>query len=75
MKKTLLIQNTKITFSFTDLPNCLKCPGQAWSLRGWKKCRQRTESFLKWDNPFAISLLVVRDRTFVAIFHICHLPE
>ncbi|XP_056446953.1 G-protein coupled receptor family C group 6 member A-like isoform X2 [Gadus chalcogrammus] len=59
--------------SFTndsDLPNCLKCPGETWSLRGEKKCYQRTESFLKWDDPFAISLLVVTGIGLLLLFSI-----
>ncbi|XP_056152317.1 G-protein coupled receptor family C group 6 member A-like [Lampris incognitus] len=43
----------------SNLPNCLKCPNGTWSLRGWSKCRQQTEVYFNWNDPFAISLLVV----------------
>ncbi|CAL8285741.1 unnamed protein product [Lota lota] len=54
----------------SDLPNCLKCPGDTWSLRGWKICHQRNESFLKWDDPFVISLLVVTGIGLLLLFSI-----
>ncbi|XP_071378745.1 G-protein coupled receptor family C group 6 member A-like [Centroberyx affinis] len=43
----------------SNLQNCLICPNGTWSLRGWSECQPRTETYFRWNEPFAISLLVV----------------
>ncbi|KAJ3594742.1 hypothetical protein NHX12_004049 [Muraenolepis orangiensis] len=55
----------------SDRSNCRTCPNGTWSLRGWKKCQQRTEGFFTWDDPFAISLLVVTGIGLILLFSIC----
>lgn len=55
---------------FTDLQSCLECPNGTWSLRGWIKCRQRTEAYLRWNDPFAIALLVFTGIGFLLLFSI-----
>ncbi|KAL2081906.1 hypothetical protein ACEWY4_021724 [Coilia grayii] len=41
-----------------DEDECHLCPNGTWSLKGWSKCEERTEEFLKWSQPYSIALLV-----------------
>ncbi|XP_016137937.1 G-protein coupled receptor family C group 6 member A-like [Sinocyclocheilus grahami] len=46
----------------SDLPNCLPCENDTWSLKGWNSCKPKEEDYWKWDGSHAIVLL-----TFTAI--------
>ncbi|XP_016425874.1 G-protein coupled receptor family C group 6 member A-like [Sinocyclocheilus rhinocerous] len=46
----------------SDLPNCLPCENDTWSLKGWTSCKPKEEDYWKWDGSHAIVLL-----TFTAI--------
>ncbi|XP_056872453.1 G-protein coupled receptor family C group 6 member A [Takifugu flavidus] len=39
-----------------DLVDCKKCPNGTWSLKGWNHCEPRWESYLKWSDPYPITL-------------------
>uniref|UniRef100_A0A6Q2Z5M6 G-protein coupled receptor family C group 6 member A n=1 Tax=Esox lucius TaxID=8010 RepID=A0A6Q2Z5M6_ESOLU len=40
-----------------NLENCLECPNKTWSLKGWNHCEPRKETYFKWNEPFAITLV------------------
>lgn len=42
--------------SLTDLADCKKCPNGTWSLQGWNHCELRWESYLKWTDPYPITI-------------------
>lgn len=44
------------SFPLTDLADCKKCPNGTWSLHGWNHCESRWESYLKWSDPYPITL-------------------
>ncbi|XP_052435980.1 G-protein coupled receptor family C group 6 member A-like [Carassius gibelio] len=46
----------------TNLPSCLPCESDTWSLKGWTSCKPKEEDYWKWDGSHAIVLL-----TFTAI--------
>ncbi|KAJ8377749.1 hypothetical protein AAFF_G00254220 [Aldrovandia affinis] len=37
--------------------DCKKCPNGTWSLRGWNHCEERTKTFQRWKEPYAIALV------------------
>ncbi len=45
-------------FSFSDLPECLKCPEGTWSNKGDSKCRKFEEKYLDLKDSYSIVLLV-----------------
>uniref|UniRef100_A0A667ZUV0 G-protein coupled receptors family 3 profile domain-containing protein n=1 Tax=Myripristis murdjan TaxID=586833 RepID=A0A667ZUV0_9TELE len=54
----------------SNLHNCLKCPNGTWSLRGWRECQPRTENYLRWNEPFAVSFLAATGIGFLHLFSI-----
>ncbi|XP_018428280.1 PREDICTED: G-protein coupled receptor family C group 6 member A-like [Nanorana parkeri] len=40
-----------------DMTECLKCPSHQWSTNGSSQCENKTIQYLKWKDPFAITLV------------------
>uniref|UniRef100_A0A667YV16 Olfactory receptor C family, b1 n=1 Tax=Myripristis murdjan TaxID=586833 RepID=A0A667YV16_9TELE len=44
--------------TFADEWGTSLCPNDTWSLVGWTQCKPREESFLRWGEPYPITLVV-----------------
>ncbi|XP_008275460.1 olfactory receptor CB1 [Stegastes partitus] len=54
-----------------DLPNCKRCPKGTWSLKGWTKCKPRSEFFLRWSDPHPITIIAAAAFGFLLLMFTC----